>query len=180
LLFLDGEFIDAIRRDPPSVTGDGRHTLKALVAAENRRRLKAKPISSLSPLVFNKECINTLAALGLRAGSVLEAGRTVAVKQAINENAARDNRNVKGEVHRDIIDTGGRLAKDLGVRLAGLDLIATDVSAPLSAGKCTFSEINTTPGIHHHYLLRDPATITPVAELVLEHMFSTRRGVMTL
>ena len=180
LLFVDGEFVDAIRRDPPSVTGDGRNTLKALVAAENRRRLKEKPISALSPLLFNKECSNKLAALGLKAGTVLEAGRTVAVKQAINENAARDNRNVKSEIHRDIIEAGGRLAKDLGVRFAGLDLISTDVSAPLSAGKCIFSEINTTPGIHHHYLLRDPATVTPVAELVLEHMFSKRQGVMVL
>ena len=34
LLFLDGQFIDAIRRDPPRVTGDGRHSITELVAAE--------------------------------------------------------------------------------------------------------------------------------------------------
>jgi len=180
LLFIGGEFVDAIRRCPPSVTGDGKQGLRALVAAENQRRLKERPITALSPLVFNKDCINRLAAQGLAANSVLKAGQSIAVKQAINENAARDNHNVKGSVHPDIIETGSRLAKDLGVRFAGLDLISTDVSAPLSEGKCIFSEINTTPGIHHHYLLSDPATVTPVAELVLEYIFSTRQGVMVL
>ena len=121
-----------------------------------------------------------LAAQGLAASSVLERGRTIPVKHAINENAARDNHNVKSKVHRDIIETGGRLVKDLGVRFAGLDLICSDVTVPLAESKGVFREINTTPGIHHHYLLADPATVTPVAELVLEHMFSTRQGVMIL
>ena len=41
-------------------------------------------------------------------------------------------------------------------------------------------EINTTPGLHHHALLADPAAGLPVAELVLEHLFAKRQGVMVL
>ena len=73
-----------------------------------------------------------------------------------------------------------RIVKDLGVRFAGLDLICKDVSAPLSGNNGRIGEINTTPGIHHHYLVCDAANAVPVAELVLEEMFSKRQGVMIL
>jgi cyanophycin synthetase len=35
LLFMDGELLDTVRRRPPRVTGDGRATIRELIAAEN-------------------------------------------------------------------------------------------------------------------------------------------------
>jgi len=43
LLYLDGRFIDAVRRDRPLVTGDGRHTIRQLVRIENQRRRLNRP-----------------------------------------------------------------------------------------------------------------------------------------
>ncbi|NNF97502.1 MAG: hypothetical protein HKM94_11300 [Halobacteria archaeon] len=118
--------------------------------------------------------------MGLSPSSRLEKGRTIVVKQAVNENCALRNHSIKDQVHPEIIALGGRLIKDLGVRFAGLDLICKDITAPLSANNGCFNEVNTTPGIHHHYLVSDPAKGVPVAELVLEHMFTNCQGVMLL
>ena len=62
LLYLDGAFIDAVRRDSPVLVGDGRSTLRKLIDDENRRRRECRPIVALSPLTVDAECRNTLAA----------------------------------------------------------------------------------------------------------------------
>ncbi len=180
LLYLDGILLDAVRRDPPTVLGKGDATIRALIAAENTRRLTRRPIVALSPLIVDQDCRIHLAAQGLHPGSRPESGRQITVKQAINENAAHDNHSVKAQVHPDIIAAGGRLVRDLNVRFAGLDVIARDISAPPEIGGTRFHEINISPGIHHHYLISDPDNGVDVARLILAHMFDTRSGVMRL
>ncbi len=179
LLYLDGEFIDAIRRDPPILTGDGRHSIRGLVQRENIRRLK-EPIVALSPLEIDCDASNYLASVGLRAGSILEAGESIAIKQAVNENAAAQNHCIKELVHPRTIALGRRVVSDLGVRFAGLDVICKDIGAPLTTDNGCINEINTTPGIHHHYLISNPAAGTPVAELVLRHLFENETGLVRL
>lgn len=180
LLYLDGQFIDAIRRDPPTVTGDGRSTVRRLIRQETGRRLTQRPYTAMSPLRLDRDCRNKLKAQNLHPGSRPAEGEVVTVKQAINENAARENHNVKDRVHPDLIEAGAALVKSLGVRFAGLDWLCSDITQPMSRSDARCNEINTTPGIHHHYLVAEPDRATPVAELLLEHMFTTRQGVMEL
>ncbi len=180
LLYLDGTFIDAVRRDSPVVMGDGRSTIRHLVSEENERRRESDVISALSPLMIDLECRNTLSAKGLSPATIPAAGQKVMVKLAVNENGAAQNHLVRDEVHPEIVETGSRIVRDFGIGFAGLDVTATDISQPLSAGDTIFNEINAGPGIHHHYLVSDQNRIAHVAPRILEHLFSTRRGVMEI
>lgn len=180
LLYLDGVFIDAVRRDPPVIRGDGRHTIRQLVARENVERLNGNPVTALSPLKLDRDCQNKLLEHGLRSGHRLAAGRVLELKRAINENSSQRNHCVSQDVHPETIAAGARLVRDLGVKFAGLDVLCRDISTPLGAENGLISEINTTPGIHHHYLVSNPENHVPVAELVLKHMFETKQGVMDL
>lgn len=180
LLYLNGKFIDAVRRDPPLVEGDGRHTIRQLVRIENQRRCRHRPFTALSPLVIDLDCRNALEKQGLSLSTRIEAGQTIKIKQTVNDNSATQNHNVREVIHPDIIHGGAKLVIDLGVHFSGIDLICSDISIPPSEGGTIFNEINTTPGIHHHYLLAEPEKGVPVAELVLEHIFSCRQGVMFL
>jgi cyanophycin synthetase len=179
LLYLDGRFLDAVRRDPPTVVGDGRHTIRQLIALENRRRLEQRPFTSLNPLLVDRDCRNWLETNGLSPRSRPLAGDTIVVKRAVNQNCARENHNVREQVHPQLIEAGGQLVAALGVRLAGVDLMCTDITVPLSQSGGCFNEVNTTPGIHHHYLIARPEQGVPVADMILEHLFATRQGVMT-
>jgi D-alanine-D-alanine ligase-like ATP-grasp enzyme len=87
---------------------------------------------------------------------------------------------VREDVHPEIVETGSRIVRDFGVGFAGLDVTATDISLPLAEGGAIFNEINAGPGIHHHYLVSDQNRIAHVAPRILEHLFSTRRGVMEI
>lgn len=180
LLYLDGRFLDAVRRDPPSVRGDGRSSIRALVASENRKRLSERPITALSPLVIDQDALHYLAAQGLEPGATVLAGDRIVVKRAINENADRENHPVAAQLHPEIVSAGARLVSDLGVRFAGLDIIADDISAPLRDSGVQFHEVNVGPGIHHHYLLADRSRGTPVAARILQYLFENRQGVMKL
>ena len=180
LLYLDGKLIDAVRRDPPVLTGDGHHSIRRLVAMENHRRFNERPVAALSPLKIDRDCINTLRVQGLSTSSILSAGQTIIVKKAINENRSEQNHIVTDQVHPEIIALGSKLISDLGVQFAGLDILCKDIGAPLEDVNGLFNEVNTTPGLHHHYLVTNPKSSTPVAEQVLEYMFSNRIGIMLL
>jgi D-alanine-D-alanine ligase-like ATP-grasp enzyme len=179
LLYLDGELIDAVRRDPPVVVGDGERTVRELVAEENERRMTERPLTALSPLVLDHDAANHLAGAGHAPDSRPAAGDVVEVKGAINENAAAQNHSVRTSIHPEVVRAGGRLVSDLGVRFAGLDMMAVDETAPPDGG-CRFTEINVQPGIHHHYLIARRQDGVRVAERVLEHIFTHRTGVMIL
>jgi D-alanine-D-alanine ligase-like ATP-grasp enzyme len=178
LLYLDGKLIDAIRRDPPVVTGDGHSSVRALVQQENTKRLQGARASALSPLQVDRDCRIHLHSQGLSPNSRLSAGEVINLKKVVNENGAMQNHNVLAEVHPQIRKMGEALVNDLGVRFAGLDLMAPCLSEPLKDSGGTIGEINVNPGLHHHFLISDPAKQVPVATIVLDHMFGTKQGVM--
>lgn len=180
LLYLNGELIDAVRRDSPALTGDGRSTIRQLAAMENESRISGGKVRALSPLVVDLECRNTLASQGWTPSSILSNGQSVKVKLAVNENAAAQNRRVLDDVHPEIAQAGQRIVRDLGVKFAGLDFTADDISAPLARSGGIFNEVNVNPGLHHHYLVSNPEAGPPVASQILKKMFETGEGVIRL
>lgn len=180
LLYIDGEFIDAVRRDSPVVTGDGQSSVLQLVKTENIARQSVENITALSPLLIDQEARNTLAASGHSPTYVPSKGEVVRVKIAVNENNAEQNHVVRDQVHREIIETGAELVKAFGIKFAGLDVTADEISVPVSNDRVIFNEINVNPGIHHHYLVADPAQQAGVAPKLLEHMFRTNQGTIKL
>jgi len=180
LLYLDGEYIDAIRRDPPRLTGDGKQNINQLVKAENQRRLETVPYQSMSPLFIDRDCRLVLKKKGMTPETVLDNGQEIILKNTVNENSSFENHNIKHLIHPETIKMGSQLVKEVGVCFAGLDLISSDISIPLSESKGVINEINTTPGIHHHYLISNPDQGVAVAELVLNYMFNHEKGVMVL
>lgn len=172
LLYLDGQCIDAIRRDPPAVAGDGRRTIQALVEAENAHRLAAHPPSALSLIRLDPDCRAKLRHQGLRLGSVPAPGQVVPVKHVVNQNSARENHVVRDRVHPSIVTLGRRAVSSLGLRLAGVDVLTPNIAAPLPDTGGVINEINTTPGLHHHLLVARPEERVPVPAMILEYILS--------
>lgn len=175
LLFLDGRMIDAVRRDPPRLTGDGKRSIARLAAEENRRRLIGQPFTALSPLVIDRDARLYLAAQGLSARSVPAGGEVVVVKRASNQNNASENHVVRHEVHPATAAACARLVTNLGVTLAGIDIIARDIAKPLANGNGLIGEVNTTPGLHHHHLVANPAGGASVGAVLSEYLFARNK-----
>lgn len=170
LLFLDGKFIDAVRRDPPSVMGDGRKTIKELISDENSRRLTSEKVIALRPIAADMECRLMLTKQGRKLDDVPKLGESVVVKNVVNENSSSENHNVRDEVHPYIIRLCREVLATLKIEHGGLDIIAPNLSEPLSVTGGIINEVNTVPGLHHHILVsNNPNSHTIISDL-LEHL----------
>ena len=170
LLYLNGEFIDAIRRDAPIVTGDGEQNLRALIDKENQRRLDASEPYALSPLTMDLDCQYTLLDRGASLNDIPGTGKQVEVKTATNQNSRLENHSVRDELHPSIIDYGREISKVINVTLSGVDVMITDCTKPLEESGCVVNEINTTPGLHHHSLVSDKNKEVDVGPRIIEHI----------
>jgi D-alanine-D-alanine ligase-like ATP-grasp enzyme len=171
LLYLDGRFIDAIRREAPTLVGDGRSTIQTLVDRENVDRLREGNLA-LSPLTLDLDARYTLAEQGLSARDVVPSGTRVRVKTASNQYSRKDNRTVKDSVHPSIVDFGRDVSRVLGVTLSGVDLMLKDHTLPLHESQYRLNEINTTPGLHHHALISNDSSEVTVGSVIVDYIFN--------
>lgn len=167
LLLLDGELLDVVRRDRPRVAGDGVASVGELIVRENERRVAAAGDAGLGLLRLDLDCVLTLRRAGLTLRSVPERGASVVVKTASNDGSAREVVTVRDEVAPEVVTEAATAAEALRVRLAGVDLITPDLSRPIEEVGGAINEVNTTPGLHHHYYVADPANATQVAVPIL-------------
>jgi len=166
LLLLDGELLGAVKRSPPRVVPDGRQSVGALIAAENARRLASSGRSGLWLIQPDLDCVLTLRRSGLTLGSVPPPGPPITVKTAANENGPADNETMPS-IGEALVREAARAAAALGVRLAGVEVIAADPQRGVAGGGGVIVEVNGTPGLHYHYQVADLHRATPVAVPIL-------------
>lgn len=173
-LLLDGEVLDVIRRDRPQVVGDGASTIEELMFAEYDRRVGTDSREGAKPFPVDLDCLFTLERQGLGISSRPPKGTTVVVKSASNISGGRDCVTVREPVAPEVVHEVRAAAAAVGVRLAGVDVLAPDVERPLASSDGVVLEVNPIPGLGHHYNVAEPEAATRVAVLVLEALFAER------
>jgi D-alanine-D-alanine ligase-like ATP-grasp enzyme len=83
-----------------------------------------------------------------------------------------DNETFSGELEPELIAEARSAQNAVGLRLSGVDVITTDPTRPLADTGGVITEVNGTPGLHHHYLVADPEGATRVAIPILERLLS--------
>ncbi|HET7230265.1 MAG TPA: hypothetical protein VFJ16_09695 [Longimicrobium sp.] len=162
LLYLDGRLLHAVRRRGARVTGDGRATVSALAARAGLAAVLASPGAAMD-----------LHAQGLTHAYIPAAGETVLLRGVPpGRGTERELRTIYDEtvtaqVHPSTARAAGNVVRLAGSRFAGVDIVTPDVTRPLEACGGAFIELNTTPGIHHHYQTGHDRAEHPVAVAVL-------------
>lgn len=175
VLLLDGEPLGAVRRHAPVVVGDGRGTIADLIHAENRRRLAAAGEAGLRVITLDLDALLALEHAGLDHRSVPAAGCAIAVKASRSQGGARDAETVPvSSFSPELIAELRSAAAALGLTVAGIDLLTPDIGCSLAVAGGAVIEINGTPGLHYHYLVREPESAVPVAVPLLERILSER------
>jgi len=177
LLYLGGELIDTVRRDPPRVIGDGVSSIRALIDQENERRINSAKVTALSPIVIDMDCEKKLKEQLLNLGFVPEKEQVVIVKEVINQNTSQENYVIpESDIHPSTVAMGGEIASTFGLELIGLDVIVDDIGRPLQETGGVINEVNTTPGLHHHDLVANRACRTEVGEKVLRYVYAKNKA----
>lgn len=174
ILLLDGKVLDVIRRGLPQVVGDGTSTIEELMFVEYDRRLQAETMEGMKPFLVDLDCLFTLERQGLNLSTRLPKGTTVVVKSTSNISGGQSCVTVREPVAREVLHEVRAAAAAVGVRLAGVDVIAPDVERPLASSNGVVLEVNPIPGLQHHYNVAEPEAATQVAVPVLEALFAER------
>ncbi len=167
LLIVGGKLAAAAKGQTASVIGDGTQTVKQLIASQinsdpRRGRGEEQP---LNPVRIDSAARLELKRQGFHADSVIPAGREVLIQR--NGNVAFD---CTSEVHPEVAAMAALAAKSVGLDIAGIDLVAEDISKPLLDQGAAIVEVNAGPGLLMH-LKPAEGTPQPVGRAIIDHIF---------
>lgn len=153
LLVVGGRFIAAARREPASVTGDGKHTVHQLIDIENRNPRRGKKFYRLmNRIVVDGETPRILASQGQALDSVPPAGMRVMLRRTANISTGGSAVDVTDIIHPDNISLAEQAAGIIGLKVAGIDFLTTDISRSWRETGGGICEINASVGLRPHWL----------------------------
>jgi cyanophycin synthetase len=176
LLVVGGKVRAAARRLPASVTGDGIHAIRELVDIVNsdpqRGENHEKPMTKIR---LDKIAVALLNKEGLTPDTVLPSGRTVRLRENGNMSTGGTAIDCTDLVHPENAEYAVRAACALGIDIAGVDIVTSDISQSIRDTGGAVVEVNTAPGIRMHLF---PAGGTPrnVAKDIVDHLFPDERS----
>lgn len=195
LLVVGGQVVAAARSESLRITGDGSSTVAELVqrqinsdprrqnpsdakASAQPRATSAAPTGSveevahagfrLQPLdVQQPDILHELKAQDLSPDSVPASGKLVMVQRSSTVVV-----DCTDHVHPETAQAAALAAKIVGLDIAGVDVMAQDISRPLAEQGGAVIEVNAGPGLLMHL---KPAfgSPQPVGQAIVEHLFPT-------
>ena len=144
VVVIDHRVVAAALRQPASVVGTGRHTVRALIEAQSRRRAAATGGESSIPL--DDITAETVRAAGYRMEDVLPEGTELRVRRTANLHTGGTIHDVTARLHPRLADAAVTASRALDIPVTGLDLLVPDVAGP----DYVVIEANERPGLANH------------------------------
>ncbi len=173
LLVIGGKLAAAAKGQMASVIGDGKQTVSELIESQinsdpRRGRGEEQP---LNPIRIDSAARLELKRQGLDAQSVVDADREVLIQR--NGNVAFD---CTDDVHPEVAEMAALAAKAVGLDIAGIDLVAEDISRPLQEQGGAIVEVNAGPGLLMHIKPAEGQS-RPVGRAIIDHIFPEEKAV---
>ena len=143
---LNGKAIWAVERQPGSVTGDGRHSVRQLLEQVNAHPDRGQDRRSpLKKIELDDEVRELLAATGMTADSVPAAGVMIPLRRISNVTRGGVPVPVLDTAHPDNLDLAERAAQVMRLDIAGVDLLIPDIRYSWRESVAGICEINAQP-----------------------------------
>ncbi|MEW5782843.1 MAG: cyanophycin synthetase [Pseudomonadota bacterium] len=171
VLVVGDQMVAAARREPPTVIGDGVHTVRELVDIVNSDPRRGEGhATSLTKIRFDDIARARLTAQGFTPESVLPKGVRAVLRNNANLSTGGTATDVTGDVHPEVAARAVAAARMVGLDIAGIDVICEDIGQPLEVQNGGIVEVNAAPGLRMHL---DPSYGKPrdVGKAVIEMMF---------
>ncbi|MBA2299269.1 MAG: acetate--CoA ligase family protein, partial [Chloroflexi bacterium] len=151
LLVIGGRLIACAERVPAGVIGDGRHTIAELVQRENDDPRRGDGHArELTRIRLDDAARALLAVQGLSVEAVPGAGQRVELARGANLSTGGTSIDRTEEVHPDVAAMAELAARVVGLDVAGIDIITTDIGLSLRETAGAIIEINAGPGFRMH------------------------------
>ncbi|MEO6696164.1 MAG: cyanophycin synthetase [Ignavibacteria bacterium] len=170
-LVINNRLIAVAERTPAYVTGDGKSTIKELIEEVNkdpRRGYGHEKI--LTQITIDNMTMKMMELKGYTVDTVLEAGEICCLKSTANISTGGTAIDRTDEVHPDNIFLFERIARIIGLDIAGIDVVAPDISTSILKNGGGIVEVNAAPGFRMH-LAPSEGLPRNVAEPVVNMLF---------
>jgi cyanophycin synthetase len=152
ILVVDGKVVAVAERRPAMVIGDGRRSVAELVAevnADPRRGVGHE--KSLTRIRLDDEAARAiLDKQSLTADSIPAKGRTVLLRTNANLSSGGVAIDRTDDIHPDNAAIARRAALAVGLDVAGIDLLAPDITRSVRETGGGIVEVNAAPGLRMH------------------------------
>lgn len=172
ILVVDGRVVAVAERVAAQVVGDGVNSVRALVDAVNSdpRRGVGHETSLTRIRLDDQAAADILERQELTPESVPAAGRVVVLRTTANLSSGGTAIDRTDDIHPDNAAIARRAALAIGLDVAGIDMLAPDISRPIRETGGGIVEVNAAPGLRMHM---DPSegVARDVAEPILRMMY---------
>ncbi len=174
ILVVGGQVIAVTERVPAQVTGDGHHTVSALIDAVNADPRRGTGHENVLTRIKVDDTVRTLLdqqRLGL--DSIPPVGRLVRLRGTANLSTGGTAIDRTDTIHPDNAAIAVQAAAIVGLDVAGIDMLSADIGQSVRETGGGIVEVNAAPGLRMHL---QPSEGTPrdVARPIVASLFPPR------
>ncbi|MEO1467033.1 MAG: cyanophycin synthetase, partial [Cyanobacteria bacterium J06633_1] len=171
VLVINGKVVAVAERVPAHVIGNGTDTIEQLIVQTNQDPKRGNGHDNvLTKIVVDRTSEAVLAKQGYDLNSVLPSQAVAYLRATANLSTGGVAIDRTDQIHPENVWLAQRVAKIIGLDIAGIDIVTSDISKPLKETKGVIVEVNAAPGFRMH---ADPSHGLPrnVGASVLEMLF---------
>jgi len=171
VLVINYKFVAAALRTPAAVTGDGVSTIQQLIDKVNSDPRRGygheKVLTAIKVDDFTRDILTKKE---YTLETVIAKGEELWLKPTANLSTGGTATDVTDYVHPTNIFMAERIARIIGLNICGIDIMAEDLSTPVSENGGAVLEVNAAPGFRMHL---DPTEgiARNVAEPVIDMLY---------
>ncbi len=151
VLVIDNKLVAAALRVPANVKGDGISTVQQLIDQENmdpRRGYGHENV--LTEITVDRDTMDLLEKKGYTLDTIVPNGEVLYLKSTANLSTGGTSIDVTDLVHSQNVFLCERIARVIGLDICGIDIMAANLTHPLSENGGVVLEVNAAPGFRMH------------------------------
>lgn len=174
LLVIGGSLKACAERVPPQVVGDGTKTVKELIQILNKDPRRGDGHANIrTKIIVDAELILTISKQKYSLDDILPDGEVLIMRENPNLSCGAGADDITPYVHPSFTECAEIATKAVGLDIAGLDIVAEDITKSMYDQKSAIIEINASPGLRMH-LHPDTGDAQPVGEEIVKMLFPTK------
>ncbi|MDJ1167867.1 cyanophycin synthetase [Roseofilum sp. BLCC_M154] len=151
VLVVNGKLVAVAERVPAHVVGDGKSTIAELIEETNRDPNRGQGHDNiLTRIEIDRNSMNLLDRQGYTLDSVPRKGERCMLRATANLSTGGIAIDRTDEIHPENIWLAERVVKTIGLDIAGIDIVTSDISRPLRETDSVIVEVNAAPGFRMH------------------------------
>ena len=151
ILVVNHKVVAVAERVPAHVVGDGIATISALVERENQDPRRGDGHDNmLTKIELDDSTAEMLSRQGWTLDTILPADRVCYLRATANLSTGGIAIDRTDEIHPDTLWLAERVSHIIGLDVAGIDVITTDITKTLAEADGTIVEVNAAPGLRMH------------------------------